>query len=67
MAGFLKLHDEMLDFENSLESDMEQLANLRNKMYAEKDLFQLKLTIPVLNAILYDVEKYKGWVEEQIN
>lgn len=63
MKELSKLHDEMLEHEHNILADVEMLSDLRNKMYDNKDKEVLKEIRPVLNAILYDTEKYIGWLE----
>lgn len=65
MSEFVKLHDEALDHEHSILQDVEMLSDLRVKMYDNKDKEVLKEIRPVLNAILYDTEKYIGWLESR--
>ena len=65
--SIIKLHDEVLEHETSLLSDVEALSDLRERMYRDNDKEDLKLMIPVLNSMLYDVEKCKSWIEEQLN
>lgn len=65
--SIIKLHDEVLEHETSLLSDVEALSDLRERMYRDNDTEDLKLMIPVLNSMLYDVEKCKSWIEEQLN
>lgn len=63
---FAKLHDEMLDYENDILSDVEMLSELRNKIYDNKCKEDLKLVRPILNSILYDTERYIGWLEGKV-
>ncbi len=63
MNEFANLHDEVLDHEHSIFEDVEMLSDLRVKMYNNKDKDVLKEIRQVLNAILYDTEKYIGWLE----
>lgn len=63
MKELSKIHDEMLEHEHSILEDFEMLSDLRVKMYNNKDKEVLKEIRPVLNAILYDTEKYIGWLE----
>ena len=65
--SIIELHDEVLEYETSLKSDVEALSDLRERMYRDNDKEDLKLMIPVLNSMLYDVEKCKSWIEEQLN
>ena len=65
MKELAKLHDEMLEHEQNILSDVEMLSDLRVKMYDTKDKEVLKEIRPVLNAILYDTEKYIDWLESR--
>ncbi|MSS91285.1 hypothetical protein FYJ45_24530 [Eisenbergiella tayi] len=61
------LHDMALNFENYIEIDSEHLCEKRIEMYEKKDADILREVIPALNAIIYDAEKYKGWILEQFD
>ena len=65
MSNLAKLHDEALDHEHSIWEDVEMLSDLRKKMCQTKDKDVLKEFRPVLNAILYDTEKYIEWLESR--
>lgn len=65
MSDLSKLHDEALEHEHSILSDVEILSDLRVKMYDKKDKEVLKEISPVLNAIIYDTKKYIEWLEEK--
>lgn len=65
--SIIELHNEVLEHETSLLSDVESLSDLRKRMYRDNDKEDLKLMIPVLNSMLYDVVKCKSWIEEQLD
>lgn len=65
MSNLVKLHDEALDYEHNILKDVEMLSDIRVKMYDNRDKEILKEIRPVLNAILYDTERYIGWLEEK--
>ena len=59
-------HDEMLEHEHRILSDVEALGDLRNALLKGRDMrILMQQADVILNAILYDVESYKGWIEEQ--
>ena len=63
---FVNLHDEMIDYEHNILSDVEMLSDLRNKIYKNKCKEDLKLVRPILNSILHDTERYIGWLEGKV-
>lgn len=65
MREFAKLHDELLEHEHDILSDVEMLSYLREKLYQNKDKNILKEIRPVLNAILHDTENYICWLESK--
>lgn len=66
MKELVKLHDEMLEHEHNILSDVEMLSDLRVKMYDSKDKEVLKEIKPILNAVLYDTERYIEWLESEV-
>lgn len=60
-----QLHDDALDYERSIEIDVEILSETRLKMYKEKDAEILKQIVPALNTIIHDAERYKEWILNQ--
>ena len=67
MSNLAKLHDEALDHEHSILQDVEMIAELREKLYENRDKEVLKLIRPVLNAILHDTESYIEWLEGKVS
>lgn len=67
MTSLAKLHDEALEHEHNLMSDVEMLTEVRLKMYKNQDKDTLKEIFPVLNTIQEDVDAYRDWLEEQNN
>ena len=65
MKDYEQLHDDALDYEMDIETDVEMLIEKRLKMYREKDAAVLKEILPALNAITHDVERYKEWIQKQ--
>ncbi len=65
MKNYEQLHDDALDYEMDIETDVEMLIEKRLKMYREKDAAVLKEILPALNAITHDVERYKEWIQKQ--
>lgn len=65
MKDYAQLYDDELDYERDIETGLEQLCELRLKMYREKDTDILKEITPVLNAIIYDAERYRDWIQAQ--
>ena len=64
MKDYAQLYDDELDYERDIETGLEQLCELRLKMYREKDTDILK-EITVLNAIIHDAERYRDWIQAQ--
>lgn len=60
-----QLHDDALDYEQSIEIDVEMLSETRLKMCRENDVEILKQIIPALNALIHDAERYKEWILKQ--
>lgn len=67
MEDLAKVYDRMLDFENEILFQIELLGKVRLNVYKNKDKEELKDIFSVLSCILYDIEKYREWVKEQLN
>lgn len=65
MKDKYKIHDEMLECENKIESDVEILSSLRNKMVINGNIKHYVEHIErTLTEIEYDISKYKEWCYE---
>ena len=59
-----KIHDCCLEHESDIWKYVEQLGNQRNKNYETGKVEDLKLIIPILNDISYEVDRYKEYIQE---
>ena len=60
----VKIHDECLEHESDIWKYVEQLGDQRNKNYETGKVEDLKLIIPILNDISYEVDRYKEYIQE---
>ena len=65
MYDVLKLHDEMLDFENNIHEKMEELAHYRSLLSCMNYEVVLKVVNGVLADIIHEAERYKEFIEEK--
>lgn len=59
-----KIHDCCLEHESDIWEYVEQLGDQRNKNYETGKVEDLKLIIPILNDISYEVDRYKEYIQE---
>lgn len=67
MKSMVELHDEILEYEKTIAMDIEILSDQRERMYRKNDRDILRKMTTTLEAILYDVEKMKAWIESQLS
>lgn len=60
-----KLYDECLELECEIMDGAEEIGELRNKFYRQRNLEEnIKFILPVLNTIIKDAENYKDFIEK---
>lgn len=59
-----RVHDGCLEHESDIWEYVEQLGDQRNKNYETGKVEDLKLIIPILNDISYEVDRYKEYIQE---
>lgn len=59
-----KIHDCCLEHESDIWEYVEQLGDQRIKNYETGKVEDLKLIIPILNDISYEVDRYKEYIQE---
>jgi len=62
LKDLAKIHDICLEYESTLAEDVEELENKRIKAYRSRDEDVFKEILPVLNAIVEDVERYREYI-----
>ncbi len=62
MYDVLKLHDEMLDFENNIHEKMEELAHYRSLLSCMNYEVVLTVVNDVLSDVIHEVERYKEFI-----
>ena len=65
MYDVLKLHDEMLDFENNIHGKVEELAHYRSLLSCLNYEVVIKVVNEVLVDMIHEVERYKKFIEEK--
>lgn len=61
-----KLFDLALDYENDIITTVETIVEYKQKMWDKKDMRILKSIIPLLDTLVYEAEKYKEWLENEV-
>lgn len=66
MKELANLFDLALDYENDIIATVETIVEYKKKMYEKKDAHVLKRIIPHLDTLIYKVERYKEWLENEV-
>ncbi len=59
-----ELHDTALEYDTSIQTTTDTIAEYRVKMFIKKDSRILKSIIPLLDTLIYEANQYKDWLEE---
>ena len=66
MKDLAKLFDTTLVYENDIITTLETITEYKNKMWDKKDVHILKNIIPLLDTLIYEAEKYKEWLGNEV-